>query len=123
MVGTEVSDQLCPFKLQKTILSLLHITRYIVNTYTSVQGILLIHTHYYNQGYKELPLFNGVRHFKPFIQNAADISHNLKNFVDVSWVLLGLGFRVRVRVNTNTFQLIDCVFVHRGYFPWFIQKT
>ena len=35
-------------------------------------------THY--QGYRDRPLFNGLRYFQPFIQSAADLSHNLSNF-------------------------------------------
>ena len=32
-------------------------------------------------GYSELPLFSGVRYFRPFVQSASDLSHNLANFV------------------------------------------
>ena len=35
-------------------------------------------THY--QGYRTLPLFQGVKYFKPFDQSAADLSHNIANF-------------------------------------------
>lgn len=31
-------------------------------------------------GYHELPLFSGVRYFRPFLQSAADLSHNIANF-------------------------------------------
>ena len=31
-------------------------------------------------GYCELPLFSGVRYFRPFRQSAADLSHNIANF-------------------------------------------
>ena len=36
-------------------------------------------THYH--GYVHLPLFYGVKYFKPFEQSAADLSHNVANFV------------------------------------------
>ena len=35
-------------------------------------------THY--QGYRDLPLFYGLQYFKPYLQSAADLSHNLTNF-------------------------------------------
>ena len=33
------------------------------------------------QGYRDLPLFSGVRYCKPFWQSASDLSHNLSNFM------------------------------------------
>lgn len=35
-------------------------------------------THY--QGYRDLPLFYGLQYFNPYLQSAADLSHNLANF-------------------------------------------
>ena len=32
------------------------------------------------QGYRDLPLFFGLRYFKPFMQSGSDLSHNLSNF-------------------------------------------
>ena len=43
-----------------------------------VQDTNIALAHY--QGYRDLPLFYGLKYFKPFIQSAADLSHNLSNF-------------------------------------------
>ena len=32
------------------------------------------------QGYRDPPLFYGVRYFEPFVQSASDLSHNISNF-------------------------------------------
>jgi len=32
-------------------------------------------------GYRDTPLFSGVRYFRPFLQSASDLSHNLSNFL------------------------------------------
>ena len=48
----------------------------------------------YYQGYVHNPLFSGLRYYQPFRQSAADLSHNLSNFLTVCIIfrVLGLGF-------------------------------
>lgn len=55
------------------------------NKERSARAVQIVHENgallksYY--GYHELPLFHGVRYFRPFLQSASDLSHNLANFV------------------------------------------
>ena len=41
----------------------------------------------YYQGYVHHPIFTGLRYYDPFLQSAADLSHNLANFCKVSTML------------------------------------
>ena len=41
----------------------------------------------YYQGYVDHPLFHGVKYYRPFLQSASDLSHNLANFFTVSNLL------------------------------------